>query len=133
MTPAAPERVRLVRVRELLAGAPTSGKKILVDRLWPRGVARERLPLDAWLPQVAPSPALRRWFGHDPARFPEFARRYRAELAANSAAKQLRETLRDGPITLLYDARDSRHNHAVVLAQWLLEGLQAEESGACPD
>lgn len=96
----------------------------LVDRLWPRGVAKDSLPLDGWLKDVAPSDQLRRWFGHDPDRFEEFARRYRAELdrAYDSESSQLHELVeqaRSRDVVLLFAAKDTEHNQAVVLAQWL--------------
>jgi uncharacterized protein YeaO (DUF488 family) len=96
------------------------GTRVLVDRLWPRGVRKEAAKLTAWLKEIAPSPELREWFGHDPARFHEFSRRYRAELAANGdAVGQLEELLQHGRVTLLYAAHDTVHNHAVVLANFL--------------
>ena len=96
------------------------GARVLVDRLWPRGVRKERAELTLWLKDIAPSDELRRWFGHDPARFAEFSRRYRVELAANSeAVDRLRDLMKDGPVTLLYAARDTEHNEARVLAEHL--------------
>lgn len=95
------------------------GVRILVDRLWPRGVKKEDLHLDAWAKTLAPSTGLRKWFAHDEAKWPEFRRRYRAELAASGATKTIRELLasakRAKTITLLYGAKDQRHNEAVVL------------------
>lgn len=100
--------------------APEDGERYLVDRLWPRGVKKERLALTGWLKEVAPSNDLRQWFGHDPARWPEFRRRYLAELKKNSAALQpLREALKRGPVTLVYAAHDAAHNQAVVLRDFL--------------
>ncbi len=100
------------------------GTRVLVDRIWPRGVKREKAALDAWLPEVAPSPELRRWFGHRPERWPEFRRRYLAELDSPTPAAardlgQLRALARSGPLTLLYGARDREHNQARVLREWL--------------
>lgn len=96
------------------------GLRVLVDRLWPRGVTRDRAAIDLWLKEVAPSPELRRWFGHDPEKWDEFSRRYRVELEGRSAELgQLREVLQTGPVTLLYGARDTAHNHALVLADYL--------------
>ena len=96
------------------------GARVLVDRLWPRGVRKERAELTLWLKDIAPSDELRRWFGHDPARFAEFSRRYRAELTANSeAVDRLRDLMKAGPVTLLYAARDTEHNEARVLAEYL--------------
>ncbi len=100
------------------------GTRLLVDRLWPRGVKKEALAIAGWFKDVAPSKELRKWFGHDPERWMEFRRRYRAELKANAAAlKPLHEAMKkDGLITLVYSAHDEEHNQAVVLREWLLEG-----------
>lgn len=100
---------------------PADGRRILVDRLWPRGLSKATLRADAWLKEVAPSDALRRWFGHDPARWPEFVRRYHAELDARPQTWQpLREAARRGPITLLFSAHDAAHNNAVALRDYLV-------------
>lgn len=102
--------------------APEDGTRILVERLWPRGVAKAKLPLDGWNKQVAPSTGLRQWFGHDPAKWPEFQRRYRDELRSQGAALQpLRAAARRGRLTLVYSSRDAGHNNAVALKQ-ILEG-----------
>lgn len=96
------------------------GRLFLVERLWPRGVRKEALHLEAWVKAVAPSTALRRWYGHDPAKWPEFQRRYRLELAASPAAwRPLLDSARQGPITLLYSARDTERNSALVLQSFL--------------
>lgn len=95
------------------------GRRVLVDGLWPRGVRRTDAALDEWLKEVAPSPALRRWFAHAPERFEAFAERYRAELVGNPGLERLRGMASQGTITLLYAARDERHNHARVLAELL--------------
>ncbi len=96
------------------------GARALVDRLWPRGARKEEAKLTLWLKDIAPSNELRRWFGHDPARFDEFSRRYRAELAANKdAVNRLEELVKAGPVTLLYAAHDEEHNNARVLADYL--------------
>ena len=93
---------------------------MLVDRLWPRGARKDEVKLTLWLKDIAPSDELRRWFGHDPARFAEFSRRYRAELGTNKGAlNRLEEFLKEGPVTLLYAARDEEHNNAVALARLL--------------
>lgn len=92
------------------------GYRVLVDRLWPRGVKKQDLDHDEWLKTIAPSGALRRWFGHDPDRFQTFAERYRDELADNEEFERLVEIATERPVTLLYAARDREHNHAVVLA-----------------
>ncbi|MCC6823540.1 MAG: DUF488 domain-containing protein [Verrucomicrobia subdivision 3 bacterium] len=102
--------------------APEDGSRFLVDRLWPRGVKKETLALTAWLKDVAPSDVLRRWFGHDPERWTEFRRRYRAELKSQPKVVQpLRDALSHGVVTLVYSAHDEAHNQAVVLREYLLE------------
>ncbi|WP_277045229.1 DUF488 domain-containing protein [Prevotella multiformis] len=96
------------------------GYRILVDRLWPRGISKEKAKIDLWLKSVAPSNELRKWFGHDPERFAEFDRRYRAELAESGALDELRAVLREHPdATLLFAAHDEAHNNAVVLKELL--------------
>lgn len=101
--------------------APGQGRRVLVDRLWPRGIARAALDAD-WLRDIAPSDALRHWFGHDPAKWPEFRRRYAAELAANpDPVAALRRMMAEGPVVLLYAAHDRDHNNAVALRDWLAE------------
>jgi uncharacterized protein YeaO (DUF488 family) len=96
------------------------GLRVLVDRLWPRGVRKDEAKLTLWLKDIAPSDDLRRWFGHDPARFAEFSRRYWAELGANKqAVSQMKDLLKTGPVTLLYAAHDEEHNNARVLADYL--------------
>ncbi len=98
------------------------GRRFLVDRLWPRGVKKEALALDEWCKAVAPSNDLRRWFGHDPQKWPEFQKRYRTELDANPESWQpLLTAVNAGDITLIYAARDSEHNNAVVLKAYLEE------------
>ena len=95
---------------------PNDGKRILVDRLWPRGLSRDAAKIDVWLKDVAPSDGLRRWFNHDPSRWREFRRRYREELAECAALAELRQALQTVPkATLLFAARDVAHNNAVVL------------------
>jgi uncharacterized protein YeaO (DUF488 family) len=96
------------------------GYRILVDHAWPRGVSRERARLDEWARELAPSDQLRKWFDHDPARFPEFRARYRDELADQSERlEDLRRRAASGPLTLVYAARDREHNNAVVLSELL--------------
>lgn len=113
-----PPPVRVRRVYD--PPSPEDGSRVLVDRLWPRGLSREKAKLDLWLKEIAPSDQLRRWFGHDPARWPDFEAAYRAELAANAEAlDRLRALCRDGKVTLTYAARDAEHNNAVVLANLL--------------
>ena len=104
------------------AASTDDGQRVLVDRLWPRGVSKEKAAIDLWLKEIAPSTALRQWFGHDPKRWDEFRQRYRAELDANSeAVQQLRDVIRKGRTTLVYGARDEAHNDAVVLADYIGE------------
>lgn len=97
--------------------SPQDGTRILVDRLWPRGLSKAKAELDGWNKDVAPSTALRQWFGHEPERFQEFAKRYRAELKGNPALDELRAL--KGKVTLVYGARDPLVNHAIVLAKLL--------------
>ncbi|HKZ83708.1 MAG TPA: DUF488 domain-containing protein [Anaerolineae bacterium] len=107
---------------------PGDGARFLVDRLWPRGVKRESLRLDGWLKDAAPSDELRRWFGHDPARWEEFHRRYSVELDGKPEAwRLLVQAARKGTLTLLYTARDTAHNNAVALKEYLERRLAAEE------
>lgn len=111
--------IRVKRVYE--PPAPDDGCRVLVDRLWPRGLKKDAAALDAWRKDVAPSDALRCWFGHDPARWEEFRRRYEAELETNpEGVRWLLERARAGRLTLCYGARDPVHNQAVVLRDHLL-------------
>jgi uncharacterized protein YeaO (DUF488 family) len=101
--------------------SPTDGKRILVDRLWPRGVSKARAHLDSWMKDLAPSTELRTWFDHVPARWHEFRRRYRDELEQHpELLAELRRQARSGAITLVYGARDETHNEAVVLRNVIL-------------
>ena len=98
----------------------SDGLRILVERLWPRGLTKERTAVDVWLKEIAPSAELRRWFGHDPAKWEEFQKRYWAELDANQeAVAELWRKTREGPVTLVYAARDEQHNGALVLWEYL--------------
>lgn len=111
-------QLHLKRVYE--APAAGDGLRVLVDRLWPRGLSKEAAAVDLWARDVAPSAALRRWFAHDPRKWAEFQRRYGEELANNGeAVEALRQRLRAGDATLLYGARDEEHNQAVVLRDYL--------------
>lgn len=112
--------------RAYLPASPDDGRRVLVDRLWPRGLHRDGAGIDEWVKEVAPSTGLRQWFGHDPARWEEFRRRYRAELAANPALERLRVMASRGKLTLIYGARDEAHNQARVLADYIAE---LEETG----
>lgn len=114
----APRELRIKRIYD--APASSDGFRLLVDRLWPRGISKERAKLDDWMPELAPSARLRKWFGHDPERWSEFQRRYRAELARNqSLIGSVRDRLQDERVTLLYAARDPEHNQAHVLKQFI--------------
>jgi uncharacterized protein YeaO (DUF488 family) len=96
------------------------GRRFLVDRLWPRGVRKDSLPLDGWLREVAPSDRLRRWFGHDPDRWDEFVRRYGVELDEHPESwKPLRDAAAHGRVVLLFGAKDEEHNNAVALRKYL--------------
>ncbi len=100
---------------------PTDGARILVDRLWPRGVKKDDAAIAQWMKDIAPSTGLRNWFGHDPARWEEFCNRYAAELAQHTdQLKQLRALAREGPITLVYSAHDEVHNNAIALKDFVL-------------
>ncbi|HKI68208.1 MAG TPA: DUF488 family protein [Verrucomicrobiae bacterium] len=115
--------IRTKRVYEPVAG--TDGKRFLVDRLWPRGVKKKGLQLSGWIKEVAPSNSLRRWFNHDPDKWVEFQRRYRAELAAMPESWQpLLEAAKARNLTLLFGAQDLEHNNAVVLKTYLDERLK---------
>ena len=106
--------------RVYLPAEETDGYRILVDRLWPRGVSKEKAKIDLWLKEVAPSNELRKWFGHDPERFNTFTERYKAELQASGALEELRQAIQEHPnTTLLYAAHDEQHNNAIVLQELL--------------
>ncbi len=114
--------VRLKRVYD--PRGRSDGRRFLVERLWPRGIKKEALSLTAWQRDVAPSHELRKWFGHDPAKWQEFSRRYRAELDARPEAWQpLLDAAREGDITLLFSTHDSVHNNAVILQDVLRERM----------
>jgi uncharacterized protein YeaO (DUF488 family) len=100
----------------------TDGQRILIDRLWPRGLSKAKAKVDLWLKAIAPSTPLRQWFGHDPAKWHEFKKRYKDELNHNSeAVAQLRALMDKGTVTLVYGAKDQEHNDAVVLQEYLGE------------
>jgi len=102
------------------ASASTDGYRVLVDRLWPRGLTKARAAIDCWLKDIAPSSELRTWFGHDPAKFDEFTARYNDELAHNPSAQTMRQLLAQHPsLTLVYAAKDTDRNHAIVLQDFL--------------
>lgn len=112
-----------VRIKRIYEAPETGdGYRALIDRLWPRGISRQRAALDAWLVELAPSTQLRLWFGHDPGRWSEFRRRYRAELRSQrQALEALRERAHRQRVTLLYGSRETRINHAAVLREVLLK------------
>lgn len=102
--------------------SPQDGVRVLVDRVWPRGVKKEAAGIASWHKEIAPSASLRKWFGHDPSRWTEFKKKYRHELENNEdEVERLREVIGNDCATLLYGARDEVHNHAVVLAEFLKE------------
>ncbi len=110
------------------APAAEDGVRILVDRLWPRGLRKDAAQIDFWWKDVAPTPELRKWFGHDPALFPEFRLRYTAELRQSDSwpdyVRELKKLLAGSTVTLLYGARDTEHNHALVLQELFLEAIR---------
>lgn len=113
------------------AASTRDGRRFLVERLWPRGVKKASLPLNGWLKDVAPSTELRKWFGHDPAKWKEFQHRYRAELQHNPQSwTPLLEAARKGTITLVYSSRDAEHNNAVVLKEFLESHLTRAKKAA---
>jgi uncharacterized protein YeaO (DUF488 family) len=123
--------VRLKRIYD--APSRSDGERVLIDRLWPRGVTHEDAHVDEWARDLAPSTELRRWFGHDPSRFDEFRRRYRLELEAQETKlAELRRRARRGTLTLVYSARDTEHNDAVVLAEVLKRDRQASRRSPRP-
>ena len=106
--------IKLKRAYEI--PSPKDGVRVLVERLWPRGLTKERAKVDLWLKDIAPSPELRKWFGHDPARWEQFQERYRRELREKQDALELLEKkANEGTVTLVYAARDKEHNEALVL------------------
>jgi uncharacterized protein YeaO (DUF488 family) len=116
------DNVRLKRAYE--QPSADDGARILGDRLWPRAISKEALALDQWMKVIAPSTELRRWFGHDPGRWQEFCRRYAAEVHEHEdLLEELRARARKGRITLVFSARDERHNDAVALRGFILHGL----------
>ncbi len=103
------------------------GCRVLVDRLWPRGISREGARLDRWLPEVAPSSELRKWFAHDVDRWPEFQRRYQRELQASAALEELYELARVSEVTLLFGAKDRDHNQAIVLRDMIVRTVDVPD------
>ena len=110
--------IRLKRVYEPLS--EDDGARILVERLWPRGVTKEKAAIDLWLKEIAPSPELRKWYGHETSRWDEFRKRYLAEIENNSEVlNDLKQRLKEGPVTFVFAAKDGSHNSAVVLKEYL--------------
>ena len=119
----AADHIKLKRAYE--PPASDDGIRILVDRLWPRGVKKVNAAIDEWMKEIAPSTALRKWFGHDPERWPEFRRRYRAEIQQHPEQfDRLRSLAQQGRITLVFSAHDAAHNDAVVLKDMLLDAAK---------
>lgn len=106
------------------------GFRVLVDKLWPRGMKKENAKIELWAKEIAPSDELRRWFSHTPERYDEFKQRYRQELSENSASKEFKDLcvqkLHDHNVTLLYGAKNEKYNHAVVLKEWLAEQMHPQ-------
>lgn len=122
------KNIRIKRIYE--PALKEDGTRILVDRLWPRGITKTKAKLDQWNRKITPSGRLRAWFGHDPERWTEFSHRYRAELGGHAdALAKLRNQARAGPITLLYAAKDEAHTHAIVLRNVLLGRSKSEGEG----
>ena len=111
-------KIQIKRVYE--KPAKDDGMRILVDRLWPRGLSKEKADVDLWLKEIAPSTELRKWFGHVPDRWKEFQKRYHHELENNiESVSKLKELIKNGVVTLVYGAKDKEHNEALVLKEWL--------------
>jgi uncharacterized protein YeaO (DUF488 family) len=125
----------LIRIRRAYEPAARGdGRRLLVERLWPRGMRKEALRLDAWVKDVAPSTELRKWFSHRVDRWTEFQRRYRRELSAHRDAwSPILEASRRGPVTLVYSAHDPEHNAAVVLRNYLTRRARKRAPRRKPD
>jgi uncharacterized protein YeaO (DUF488 family) len=118
----------ILRIKRVYEQADESdGYRVLVDRLWPRGISKQRAALDEWMKQIAPSPDLRKWWNHDPERMDEFSQRYCAELDNNPAVEDLSDMVKHHPtVTLIYAAKDTNINHAAVLRDYILDHLASE-------
>ena len=116
-----------LRLKRVYEPPPSEdGMRVLIDRLWPRGLTKEKAAVDHWIKDIAPSAALRKWFGHDPDRWTEFRRRYKEELRQHTALlDQIRDLASGGTVTLLFGAHDEEHNDAVVLREVLLKGSRS--------
>lgn len=118
--------IQIKRVYDPPSG--NDGTRLLAERLWPRGVKKDRLQLDGWPKEIAPGTELRKWFHHDPAKWPEFQRRYRLELESAPAAwRPILELAKKGTVTLLYSSHDAQHNNVVALKRFLEEQLSSED------
>jgi uncharacterized protein YeaO (DUF488 family) len=118
--------IRLKRAYD--SASPSDGYRVMIDRLWPRGVSKDRAKLDEWAKELAPSTKLREWFGHEPSRFSEFRRRYIAELGdQRPRLAELRRRAQQGTLTIVYSAHDTEHNNAVVLSDVLRRGLPSKD------
>jgi uncharacterized protein YeaO (DUF488 family) len=119
-------KILVKRVYEPMA--KSDGLRVLVDRLWPRGLSKSDAKLDLWLPEIGPSTVLRKWFNHDPERWAEFQRRYHAELKEKTALlATITKQAKTSPVTLLYSAKDERHNQAVALRSFLLKRIASRK------
>ena len=119
----AKHHVKIALTRVYDEPEPGDGTRVLVERLWPRGLSKERAHVDVWLKEIAPSRELRTWYGHDPEKFAEFRRRYEIELASQTgqtALARLRDLVKQGSVTLVFAAHDTEHTNAVVLRDLLL-------------
>ena len=127
-----PRPIRPIRLKRAYEDpSPEDGVRILVERLWPRGLSKERAAVDIWMKDVAPSTELRRWFGHDPSRWAEFRGRYREELRDQTAElRELRRLARESAVTFVYGARNVEHNSAVVLREAVEEDLAGNRGAA---
>ena len=101
----------------------TDGKRVLVDRLWPRGVKKSTSNVDEWMKEIAPSNELRKWFSHDPEKWEEFKKKYRDEIIQTKAFKELLESIKESDVTLVYSSKEAEHNNAVALAEFIKEKL----------
>ena len=114
--------IKVKRIYESPTREPGDGKRVLIDRLWPRGLRKDQVVVDEWMKDIAPSSELRRWFGHDPVKWEEFRKRYRQELNAKEALlDELRKDARSRGLTILYSAKEQEHNNAVALKEFLSE------------
>jgi uncharacterized protein YeaO (DUF488 family) len=112
--------IKLKRIYDSTTPSPDDGKRVLIDRLWPRGLKKEEVAIDDWLKELSPSNELRKWFGHDPAKWQEFKEKYKQELEGKGEVlEKLINDTKQGTVTFLYSAKDTEHNNAVVLKEFL--------------